>query len=76
MRSMEARLRKSGGDHWCWRDLGGFLCGRGPKPRKPPACQQLCLTAVQQLVLHTVALQRLLTLWLLPAHFQRRGSQS
>lgn len=37
--------------------------------------QQPCLTSIQQLVLHAVALQDLLTLGLLPAHFQRRGSQ-
>lgn len=41
----------------------------------PTARQQPRLTAIQQLVLHAVALQCPLTLWLLPAHFQRCGSQ-
>lgn len=51
----------------------------GWAPDSPSPCmsahQQPGLTAVQQLVLHAVALQRTLTLRLLPAHFQRRGSK-
>lgn len=49
--------------------------GRAWQGRTPTAGPQPCLTAIQQLVLHTVALQCPLTLRLLPAHFQRRGPQ-
>lgn len=41
----------------------------------PIARMQPSLTAIQLLVLHAVALQRPLTLRLLPAHFQRCGPQ-
>lgn len=77
MRNMEVRPSQ---EVW-WgslvlKGLGGIpVRPRVPRPCKPAARQQRRLTAIQQLVLHTVALQRLLTLRLLPAHFQGRGPQ-
>lgn len=78
-------LRRSGGDRpvqGAWVDSYPAGCSHESQHRAEPCKasphsrqQQLSLTAVQQLVLHAVALQHLLTLWLLPAHFQRCGSQ-
>lgn len=59
-------------------DTAGALCvtlGPGLAGLHPTAQQPPCLTAVQQLVLHAVALQRPLAPRLLPAHSERCGSQ-